>query len=199
MSEHNPALAMLELCSIAQGMLAHDILLKKSVVHVIWARVYNPGKFVILLQGGEEEVKESLHAARQIAGEFEIDYVYLSYPHVSIRSVLQHDQMQHLQGLTEAPSLGVIECYSLSATLRAADAILKEANVQAVALRLDPTLGGKGCFIFTAALEDIQAGLIKGKKVAGLAFFYHAQHIARPHAELNLTLDSVYPSPQSTS
>jgi microcompartment protein CcmL/EutN len=199
MSNLAPALAMLELCSIAQGMLAHDALLKKSYAKVLWARVYNPGKFVILLQGGEEEVKESLQAARVIAGDFEIDYVYLPYAHQNILAVLNQDQINHLQTTLESPSVGILECYSLSATLRAADAILKEAAVQAVALRLDPTLGGKGCFIFTAGLEDVQAGLAKGKKQAGFAFFYNAQEIARPHTELALTLDSDYPSPQIKS
>ena len=49
--------------------------------------------------------------------------------------------------------------------MRAADAVLKEAAVQAVALRVDPTLGGKGCFIFTAGLEDVQAGLAAHENV----------------------------------
>jgi microcompartment protein CcmL/EutN len=198
MTQGSPALAMIELCSVAQGVIVHDALLKRAHVFVEWARVYNPGKYAIFLRGGEEEVSESLEEARRIAGAFEIDAIYLALPHPQlIRSLTRDGASDDAKGHGGAePAVGVIECYSLCATLRAADRALKEADLFALALRIDPTLGGKGCFMFTGALEDVEVGIEAGRAGAGPAFFYHAQHVARPHGELPLGLITEYPSPQ---
>ena len=209
-SERGPAFALLELCSIAQGVVTHDIILKKAVVDVQWARVYNPGKYAVMMRGGEGEVLESFKAARECAGPFEVDSVYLPNPHPELIRSLSTDarppsalfqtptqDKSAESNLLEAPAVAVIECYSLCATIRAAERILKGSKVHALALRLDPTLGGKGCFLCAGNLEDIDEALALGKEAAGRAFFYHAQRIPRPHMELPLALSTSYPPPQS--
>ncbi|MBM4291355.1 MAG: BMC domain-containing protein, partial [Deltaproteobacteria bacterium] len=84
-----PALALLELCSVAQGVFVHDVALKRAAARVEWARVYNPGKYALLLRGGEEEVAEALAAARAAAGEFEVDALLLPSPHAELLRALE--------------------------------------------------------------------------------------------------------------
>ena len=193
-----PALAMIELCSVAQGVVACDAALKRAQVQVEWARVYNPGKYVILLRGGEEEVAEALKAARLCAGEFEVDSLLLPHPHRQLNRALSRDALPtglNAQELAlDPPALGILECYSLCATLRAADAGCKESPVSLLTLRLDPSLGGKGCLLWSGTLDEVEAAQHRGRSAAG-AFLYHAQLIPRPHPELSLQLVTAYPSP----
>ena len=86
-----PALGMIELCSVAQGMVTCDAALKRASVKIEWARVYNPGKYVILMRGGEEEVAEAMREARATAGDFEIDSLLLPHPHQQLNRALMRD------------------------------------------------------------------------------------------------------------
>jgi microcompartment protein CcmL/EutN len=195
-----PALALLELCSVAQGVFVHDVALKRAAARVEWARVYNPGKYAILMRGGEEEVAESLRAARAASGEFEVDALLLPNAHPELLRALERDALPagsaaSAAGPLEPPALGVVECYSLCAALRAADAALKEAPVALITLRLDPTLGGKGCLILAGDLDAVDAALARARSAAGAAFLYHTQRLPRPHSELPLSLSTVYPAP----
>lgn len=196
-----PALGMIELCSVAQGVVACDAALKRATVKVEWARVYNPGKFVILIRGGEEEVAEALKEARLTAGEYEVDSLLLPHPHPQLnRSLVQDVYPTPLPSgalVPELPALGILECYSLCATLRAADAGCKESPVSLLTLRLDPTLGGKGCLLWSGTLDEVEAAQMRGLRAAGGAFLYHSQLIPRPHPELALTLVTSYPSPRA--
>ena len=188
------ALGMLELCSVAQGLVVLDGMLKKAQIHLRWARAYNPGKYVIFIEGGEEEVYESLKKGKEIAQDFLIDSLNLPHPHSLLRPLFDQDSM----GLSEH-TLGILECSSLCATVRGADAALKETDIKPVALRLDPTLGGKGCFLFTGLLEDVQASLERAKTACSFPFLYHTQLIANPHLDLPLFLNTSYPSPKYSS
>jgi microcompartment protein CcmL/EutN len=188
------ALGMLELCSVAQGLVVQDYMLKKAHVHLRWARVYNPGKYLILIEGGEDEVYESLKKGKEIAQDFLIDSLNLPHPHSQLRPLFDQDTA----GVVDR-SLGIIECASLCATVRSADAALKETDITPIALRLDPTLGGKGCFLFSGLLEDVQASLERAKMACTFPFLYHTQLIANPHPELPTRLYTNYPPTEYSS
>ena len=185
------ALGMLELCSVAQGLVVQDHLLKKALVTVRWGRVYNPGKYLIFIEGGEEEVSESLQKGKEIAQDFLIDFLNLPYPHPKLRPLFEQDHSFNHQH-----SIGILECSSLCATVRGADAALKETDIHPLALRIDPTLGGKGCFLFSGLLEDVQASLEKAQHACTFPFLFHTQLIAHPHVDLDVFLNTIYPPPQ---
>ena len=81
-------------------------------------------------------------------------------------------------------TLGIIESYGLVANLRAADAALKESDIQALELSLSTHLGGKGFFAFCGKLESVEAALQKAVLQAPKAMIMHQQCIARPDAHL---------------
>ena len=188
------ALGMLELCSVAQGLVVQDFMLKKAHIYLRWGRVYNPGKYLIFIEGGEDEVSESLQKGKEIAQDFLIDSLNLPHPHAQLRPLFDHDSSP-----ISDQSLGILECVSLCATVRGADAALKESDIKPIALRLDPTLGGKGCFLFAGALEDVQASLERAKQACTFPFLYHTQLIANPHADLPSALYTVYTPPSYSS
>jgi microcompartment protein CcmL/EutN len=183
----NPALGMLELCSIAQGIFACDVALKKSTVTLQWASAFQPGKYAFLLKGGEDEVKEALEAAEKASAVFKIDSLLLTQPHPQLIDLInQENETQKSKFFEQAQkeALGLIETYSLTAALRAADSALKESDIQGLELSLSTHLGGKGFFAFCGKLESVEASLQKAVLQAPKAMIMHQQCIARPDANL---------------
>ena len=79
--KREPALAVLEVASIARGLTAVDAMVKRAVVRVLVADPLTPGKYLILVAGGEAEVEEALDAGRAVAGESELDVLLLPHVH----------------------------------------------------------------------------------------------------------------------
>ena len=182
-----PALALLELGSIAAGIEAGDAMAKRAPIEVIRAGTVHPGKYLILVGGAVADVEEALEAGREVGGSSVLDVVLI--PNV------RQDLVAAIRGERRAASgeaLGVIETGTVAAILEAADAGLKGARVQLLEIRLADDLGGKGYLLFDGTVADVEAaveigtGRIGGS--AGLAW----RVIPLLHAEMasNLAADA---------
>ncbi|MDR3544300.1 MAG: BMC domain-containing protein [Candidatus Limnocylindrales bacterium] len=182
-----PALALLELGSIAAGIEAGDAMAKRAPIEVIRAGTVHPGKYLILVGGAVADVEEALEAGRAVGGSSVLDVVLI--PNV------RQDLVAAIRGERRAASgeaLGVIETGTVAAILEAADAGLKGARVQLLEIRLADDLGGKGYLLFDGTVADVEAaveigtGRIGGS--AGLAW----RVIPLLHAEMasNLAADA---------
>lgn len=172
------ALGLLELCSIARGIVCCDAVVKKAVVRLVHAGTTHPGKYTILVRGGVEEVIESLKAGRAVAGDTLIDQVLLPNPHDALLAALDG------AGPAQLEALGVLESYGVASTIRGADAALKAAEVQPVSIGLARDLGGKGFFIFTGALHDVEAALAAGRSAITGGLLAGAEVVANPHPDV---------------
>lgn len=177
-----PALGLLELCSIARGIVCCDAVVKKAPVRVIHAGTTHPGKYTILIRGGVDEVIESMRAGRAAAGDTLIDHVLLPNPHDELLAILDAPASPPME------SLGVLESYGVASTIRGADAALKAAEVHATSIGLARDLGGKGFFVFTGALHDVEAAMIAGKAAIGGALLAGAEIVANPHPDVAVGL-----------
>ncbi|MCA9539704.1 MAG: BMC domain-containing protein [Myxococcales bacterium] len=173
-----PALGLIELCSTARGLITCDAMVKRAPVRIARAGSTHPGKYTILIRGGVDEVDEALRAGLAIASEALVDQVFLPYPHAELDQVLAGPLDPPLE------AVGILEAYSVAATIRAADATLKAAEVRALRIRLADHLGGKGHFLFTGLLHDAEAGLKAGREAIGKGLLAGCELIARPHADL---------------
>ena len=54
-----PAIALIEFVSIARAIRTGDAMVKQAEVRVLRAEPVSPGKYLILITGGEAEVEES--------------------------------------------------------------------------------------------------------------------------------------------
>jgi len=178
-----PALAVLEVASIARGLSVSDAMVKRAPVRLVRADPMTPGKLVIVLVGGEAEVQEALDAGREIAGTEELDVLFLPYAHEAIVPALDGVEAPPVSG-----ALGVLELRSVAATLLAADAALKAAQTELVALHLARGIGGKGYFVLTGAQDAIEAALEAGDAAVDPALRVGRELIARPHADMLWTL-----------
>jgi microcompartment protein CcmL/EutN len=132
-----------------------------------------------LVRGGVDEVVESLGAGRAVAGDALIDHVLLPNPHEELLGILSGAAPPALE------ALGVLETYGVASTIRGADAALKAGDVRAVSIGLARDLGGKGFFMFTGALHDVEAAFTAGKAAIGSGLLAGAEIVANPHPDVS--------------
>jgi microcompartment protein CcmL/EutN len=152
-----PALALLELSSIAAGVQAADAMAKRAPIDVLKAGTVHNGKYLVLVGGEVADVEESLAAGREVGGSAVLDFVFL--PHV-------HPEVVATIGGARAPeatdALGIVETTTVAAAILAADAGVKGALVRLVELRLADGLGGKGVVLFSGEVADVEAAVRLG-------------------------------------
>lgn len=149
-----PALALLELESIARGMVVADAVVKRAPVELSWAGAITPGKYLLLFSGEVAEVQESFAAGKELAGSTLLDSLLLPYP-----SALLVDALHGKVAGDWDESLGIVETHSVSSAIVAADVALKRAEVKLVQLHLAKGIGGKGYFTLTGALHMLEEAL----------------------------------------
>lgn len=178
-----PAVALLELESIARGYGVADAVLKRADVHIALAEAVSPGKFLLLFDGGVAEVEEALEAGREAAGPLVLDSLFLTGVHDDLVAALRGT----LQAVREE-SVGIVETHTVSSALLAADTALKRADVKLVSLHLARGIGGKGVFTLTGSLDMVEAALEGAAGAVGAGLLVTTELIQQPHSELPLPL-----------
>ena len=149
-----PALALLELASIAVGIEAGDAMVKRAPVEVLRAGTVHPGRYLILVTGEVADVEEAFRAGVEVGGASLVDTVLLPNVHAQVVAALRG---QRRGGAGEA--LGVVETATVAATIEAADAGVKGAAVELLELRLADGIGGKGYLLFDGSVSDVEAAV----------------------------------------
>lgn len=170
------AIGMVEFVSIARGIYAADQMVKVSDVEIVTATSVCPGKFIAIVHGDVAAVQDSVRVGERFAEEHYVDSIII--PNVSpavfpaITGVTMPDKIQ---------ALGIMESFSLSSMIIAADAILKAADLEPLELRLGTGLGGKAFFTFTGDVAAVETGVEAGKAIAEeKGLFVNAEVIPSP-------------------
>lgn len=174
-----PALGVLEVQTIARGLVVSDALVKRAVVRILRALAVTPGKYVIVFAGGEAEVDESMQAGREMAGPQELDTLVLPHAHPAIVPALDSVEAPPITG-----AVGVLEMATVAATLLACDTALKHAETTLCALHLARGIGGKGYFVLTGELHSVEASLEAADAIIAPELRVAREIIARPHPDL---------------
>ncbi len=150
-----PAIALIELSSIARALPTGDAMVKKADVSVLLAEPISPGKYLILITGGEAEVDEAWREGLAVGASLVVDSLFLPGVHA--------DVVDAIGGASSArgddQSVAAIETSTVAAAIVAADAACKEAPVTLTALRCGKGIGGKGVFTLSGELWDVQASV----------------------------------------
>lgn len=174
-----PALGLVELASIARGIATCDAMVKRAAVKVLAARPASPGKYLVLVAGGEAEVEEAMQAGLARAAGALLDSLYLAQADAQIPRALDA-----VAGDAPVDSLAVVELATVCAALLAADAAVKAAQVRLRTLRLADGLGGKGYFTLVGGLPDVEAAVEAARAAAGEGRIVSTEIIAAPHGDL---------------
>jgi microcompartment protein CcmL/EutN len=158
-----PAIALIELSSIAAGTYAADRMVKRSPIELLRAGTVQPGKYLILIGGGTAEVEESYREGMQAAPAEIIDEVFLPQVHPRVGEALNGDRI-----FDNYESLVVLETSTIAAIVRATDSAAKGTMVEVAEMRFGSGLGGRGLAILTGERTDVEAAAdIAGRCLAG--------------------------------
>lgn len=176
---HPPALALVEIGSLARAYAVLDAVAKKAPVTVVGFDEVSPGKTLLTFVGGEAEVEESLVQARVLTGDALLDHLYLPGVHPSVVAALRGSVPRQ-----SVDALVAVETRCAAAAVRAADAGLKAAQVELIRLKLARGIGGKGLLLFTGELYDVQAAAEAAAGAAGEGQVVGTEVVAQPHPEV---------------
>jgi microcompartment protein CcmL/EutN len=180
-----PALALIELDSIAIGIEAGDAMAKRSPIDVLYAGTVHPGKYLVLVGGAVADVEEALEAGRAVGGSSILDTVLLADIHPDVVAALRG--ARHTAA-TEA--LGVIETETVAAIIDAADAGVKGARARLLELRLADDIGGKAYLLFGGPVADVEAAVEIGQAAIATRDRAITRVIPQLHAEMRANLEA---------
>jgi microcompartment protein CcmL/EutN len=153
MSELN-AIGGVELSSIAKGYETTDLMLKTSKVNLILSRTICPGKYLILISGDVASVDASVEAGANLASYCLSDSFIIPNVH---KDVLQ--AIENTVTVDKPKAMGVIESFSVSAIIEAADIAVKAADIKLIEIRLAMALGGKGFATMTGDVASVETAV----------------------------------------
>jgi microcompartment protein CcmL/EutN len=164
------AVGIIELTSVGIGMAAQDALLKAGDVRLILARTICSGKYIMAATGPLAEVEAASTAALDAIPEGLIDNALIPQIHVQVFKALGQANELYVplteSGKQGAPkALGIIETYSGTSVLEAADIAAKTGNVTLLKIHLAMALGGKGYLLMSGSVSDVQAAVSSGADV----------------------------------
>ena len=179
-----PALALVELASIARGHRVADAMCKRAPVGLVRADWVSPGKYLVLVEGEVAAVDEAFTVGVDVAGNQLLDRLILQQPHAEIWTALAGEA----NAKAGVESLGVVETKTVAATVRGADAAAKGARVRIVEMQLGRGIGGKAFFTVTGPLAEVEAAVEAAIGVLDAALVHETVVIPAPHADLSAKL-----------
>lgn len=171
-------IGLIEFRSIAEGMKVLDEMAKRSDFQVLEAMPVCPGKYVILIGGDLADVEFAMARGMELAAEGILGVVLIPDLHPEVIPALTREA----EALPEVEAVGIIETSTVAATISAADASAKEAEVSILKIRLSRDLGGKGLTVLTGVQSAVEAAVARGEAVAADSGAHVVSTIiAQPH------------------
>lgn len=146
----------IELSSVGIGYLVEDEMLKAASVQLLIARTICSGKYFIAVGGSVSDVEAAIAAGLKIGGEAVIDYLTVANCHESVFPALGQSVVLKEE---DAGALGIVETFSGTAILAAADYAAKAARVTIFRIHVAMAMGGKGLCLMTGSVSDVRAGV----------------------------------------
>lgn len=171
------AIAMVELNSIAKGIETSDFMVKAARVELLRSSTVCPGKYIVIIGGEVGDVASAVAEGEKRAGEYLVDKLMI--PNI-------HPQLIPAIGMTsqveEYGALGVLEFYSISSAIVAADIAAKAANVTLISVNIGYAIGGKGYVTLTGDVGAVREAVTTAAN--GAELLVASAIIPRPSPDL---------------
>jgi microcompartment protein CcmL/EutN len=173
-----PALACVEVSSIARGVVLLDQMVKRAAVRLVHHGRHSNGKYIILLRGDVAEVEEAYMAALNTSSGVLIGSVFLPNAHDALLEALEGG----VQAETD-DALLLVEMRHVWSALEAIDMALKRVDACVSDLHLAAGIGGKGYFALQGMQFDMEAA--QDEIHARFSAEIVEMHLlARPHVDM---------------
>ena len=150
----NKAIGGVELSSMARGFDVTDTMLKTAEVSLLLARTVCPGKYMALVTGDVAAVQAAVEAGAARAGVSLVDSFVIPNIHPDVLPAVSGTAV-----VDKLEALGVVEAFSVSALVEAADAAVKAANVRLIEVRLAMAMGGKAFVTMTGSVAAVETAV----------------------------------------
>lgn len=174
-----PALALIELSSIARGIVVGDAMAKRAALELIRAGTIHPGNYLIAVAGPVAEVEEAIDAAHLVADGLVLDEIFLPNVHGDVIAALKG-----VRATGPGEALGVVETITAASIVEAADAGVKGAAVTVREVRLADGLGGKGYVLFGGPVAEVEIAVALGAARVETSKLVGAEVIPSLHDEM---------------
>lgn len=151
------SIGLIELNSIARGIGTADAMLKAAEVQLMFSKPVCPGKFIILITGDVGAVNAAMASGLDFGGQYVVDKIMLASVHPELIGAINGTP-----DIDKVNALGVIEFYSIAASIVAADAAAKAANIKLIEVRLGIGIGGKSYVTLTGDVGSVKQAVEVG-------------------------------------
>jgi microcompartment protein CcmL/EutN len=174
------AIGLVETISIAIGIKVTDELVKTAPVEILESTAVCPGKFMVLVAGAVSSVEAALRRGVEVGGDVVVDTLFIPNVHPEVfPAILGASDVEVLD------ALGVVETFTVAATILGADAAAKAAPVRLIEIRLAKGLGGKAFFTMTGEVYEVEAAMEAALAIARAGGnLVRSALIPRPHGDL---------------
>ncbi len=178
------AIGAIEFTSIASGIEAVDVMLKQAEVNLVEAHPICPGKYLAVISGDVASVRAALESGEDVGESHTVDHVIIPQVHPELLPALTRSSE-----VSEIQSLGVIELFSVTSCLLAADASVKAAGVRLIEVRLGMGIAGKSFLSLTGSVDEVREAIQTGIDAAlDTGMVLGSTIIPAPHEQLKETL-----------
>ncbi len=176
-----PAVACVELTSIARGIRMCDEMAKRADIRVLEAVTICPGKYLVVIAGEVEQVEQSYNRGLEVAGVAAVDQLFLPNAHPQLIPAIEA-----IGQVTDVDAAGVVETFAAASGILAADAACKRAEIHLLELRLARGIGGKAFFTLTGEQADVESAVEAAEEILGheSGMLLRTEVIPRPHPQL---------------
>ncbi len=174
------SIGLIELSSIAAGFEVADAMLKAAEVEILLSRSICSGKYMVLIGGEVAAVRASVDAGTTIGSGSVIDTFVIPNVDPSVFPAISGAAT-----VATLEALGIIESFSVTSLIEAADAAAKAARVRLIEIRLAMALGGKAFVTLTGEVAAVQSAVDAGAAVvASKGLLVNKVVIPSPRREL---------------
>lgn len=154
-------IGFLELNSIAKGIEVVDYMLKAADSKLIMARASCPGKYYIMICGHVGAVERSMEVGLELGGRYVVGELTIARVDPAVIQAINMAKMPE-----KIQAIGVLEYYSATGSIIAADFAVKAADVELVAIQLGTGIAGKSFVVMTGDVASVKAAVEAGAKGA---------------------------------
>ena len=174
------SIALIELNSIARGIGTADVMLKAAEVRLLFSKPTGPGKFIILVAGEVGAVKAAQRSGVDYGGQYVVDDILISNVHPDVIEAINCNAT-----IDKVNAIGILEFFSIAASIVAADAAAKAAQVKLIEIRLGMGIGGKSYLTLTGDVSSVKAAVEVGANaVADTGMLLNKEVISSPRKEV---------------
>lgn len=173
------ALGIIEFSSIARGIEVSDKMIKAATVEVLMLKHICHGKFMVILCGDVEDIKEAVEITVSCDNNKIIESVVITSAHEELMYSLKKRPI-----IRNFDAIGIFETSTVTSALVSLDSALKSAPIKLVKLVIGNGIGGKSYFVVTGSVSSIEEAVKIATNSVNSKMLVHKTIIPSPNLDI---------------